>query len=364
MNNATLQTAIDSAKMLMLMGRGLLTQAEVGFQRGRVDDAVYRLVRMGQHKDNSSEQRSLVAFLSNLNARLATELSAFDIVALSNNALATHARVKALNNERVTATTLSNVAASIRTIATVKTPQFDQMLEALDKKVKTPAGERGRILHTFGSVVRNDEWVSLLLALKVRQPVQLSTALMQEYSSGQGRNQREAKMATLVTVADNGKSTVAPQVLTVMVALTPKVAIQHAKVATLFSALMIDAANTDVVNSLLTQATTPQEVAIAGIDAFVQEQIDALVKGLAARQKTYKAEVEARRAAQAVKKEDDAVAALKGMGAHLAVLAANPKLLARALEQAGLAQPAATSAKAPVKKATKAAATTARKARS
>ena len=51
----------------------------------------------------------------------------------------------------------------------------------------------------------------------------------------------------------------------------------------------------------------------------------------------YDAGAKVKRAAAEQRREDDAVKALQGMGAHLAVLASNPALLARALKEAGLA---------------------------
>lgn len=348
MNNATLQLAIDAAKMTCLLGKGVVDPAEVSFQRGRVEDAVYRLVRMGAQKESGSEVRNLTKFIGDLHEKLVDVLNKVDVDVLTDSGVASYSRVKLRNAERFNDKHSREFASNLRAVQSVKTPMFDRAIEAIDKKAKN-SGERGRILHTFGSVVRNDEWMSLLLQLGAKKAVKGNTALIQEYSSGQGRAQRLTKMATLLSagIAQAGTAT---GVVTVMVGLTPKIVIQHEKVAPLFAALMANVANTEAVNTLIEQATIAQEVAVTGVDAFVSERIDALVKGLTARQKTYASEEAARRKALDKKKEDDAVAALKGMGSHLAVLAANPKLLAQALEQAGLSTTAAPAKKVVARK--------------
>ena len=331
MNNANLQLASDASKMIILLGRGILDQAEASKLRSRVDDAVYRLVRLGQLNASTPEKLEVEIFIKNIHAALVREMALLNVDTLVNKKVG-------YGLKNAMATTLTDVAM-VRTIFNrlnlvpePQTPGFDRAHPGVAEATK-----RGQILNIFGSIVRNDEWMSLMLLLNAPHPVKLNTILTQEYSSGQGRDQREAKVASLVSETKPVGIKASLDVLTISAALTPKVAVQHAKVAPLFSALMVDPANADAINKLLGEATRAEEVVLADVPAFVQRRLDALVKGLTQQKKVHETETKAKREAVERKKEDDAVQALQGMGAHLSVLASNPALLARALQAAGLA---------------------------
>lgn len=331
MNNANLQLASDASKMIILLGRGILDQAEASKLRSRVDDAVYRLVRMGQIKASTPEKLEVEIFIKNMHAALVREMAQLNVDVLVSKKVG-------YNLKGALVTTLTDIAM-VRTIFKrldlVPAPQtlgFDTTHTGIAEATK-----RGQILNIFGSTVRNDEWMSLLLLLNVPNAIKLNTALMHEYSSGQGREQREAKVASLVSETKPSSVKASLDVLTISAALTPKVVVQHAQVAPLFSTLMVNKENGEAVNKLLMEATRPEEVALVDIPVFIQKRIDALVKGLTLQKKTHEAETKVKREAAARKKEDDAVNALQNMGEHLSVLAGNPALLARALQQAGLA---------------------------
>ena len=349
MNNTTLQLASDASKMLVLLGRGILNQAETSRVRSRLDDAVYRLVRLGQLKAASPEKLGLELFVQNLYDALVREMALLNAEALVNKKAGYNFK-GALANTLVDVGQVKTIANRLLMVQEAKTQGFDRTNTGPEA-----AEARGKILHIFGSIVRNDEWMSLLLNLGTHNPVKLNTMLMQEYSSAQGREERAVKVLSLLSETKTVSAKGSLDVLTISAALTPKVAVQHAKVAPLFSALMVDPSNSDAVNKLLGEATRVQEVALADVAQFVQAKLDALVKGLTLQKKVHDAETKAKRTAAERKKEDDAVNALKGMGAHLSVLASNPALLARALEAAGLAPQEASAkvarARAPIKAA-------------
>ena len=362
MNKATLQIAVDSAKMLTLLGRsvagnrGILAANEMGRLRARLEQAVYRLVRLGQQNATSPEKQDVVRFIKATYDSLARELGLFKLDVLVAGDLG-HKYQKVLVNKD-SLPMVKGVYERLMSVPEAATPGFDSM-DNKSGNFEQRQAKKGQILTIFGSVVRNDEWMTLLLRLDAPTPARLNSTLTQEYSSGQGRDQRADKVASLVT----DKSEAAPTdagALSVLVALTPKVLVDNVKVSQLYSALAVDKANTPVLDKLLDAAVKPQEVALSDVATEVQARIDALVDGLQKQQKTHRAEVQARRTAAERKREDDAVVALQGMGTHLAVLASNPALLARALEQAGLAPAPAATKKAAPKKAV-AAKTTARK---
>ena len=331
MNNATLQLASDASKMLVLLGRGILDQGDCNRLRSRLDDAVYRLVRLGQLKASSPEKLQLELFCQNMHTALVREMALLNAESLVNKKAGYNFK-GALANSLVDVGQVKTIVSRLLMVPEARTPGFDKANTGLNA-----AEVRGKILHIFGSIVRNDEWMSLLLTLGTQNPVKLNTVMMQEYSSAQGREERAAKVASLVSETKAVGSKASLEVLTISAALTPKVAVQHAKVAPLFSALMVDPANSDAVNKLLAEATWVQEVALADVAEFVQARLDTLVKGLTLQKKVHEAETKSKRAALERKREDDAVAALQGMGSHLSVLASNPALLKRALEAAGLA---------------------------
>lgn len=357
MNKTTLQIAVDSAKMLTLLDRGvILSDSQAGRLRARLEQAVYRLVRLGQQNATSPEKQDVVRFIKATYESLARELALFKLDVLVSGDRG-HNYQKVLVNKDSLAM-VKGVYERLFAVPEAATPGFDTM----DRKAGTfqeIQAKRGQILSIFGSVVRNDEWMSLLLRLNAPNPARLNSALTQEYSSGQGRDQRADKVASLVTDKAEAAPTEAGALI-VLVALTPKVLVDNVKVSQLYSALAVDKNNTPALDQLLDAAVKPQEVALSDVATHVQARIDALIDGLQKQQKTHRAEVQARRTAAERKREDDAVVALQGMGTHLAVLASNPALLARALEQAGLAPAPAATKKAAPKKAV-AAKTTARK---
>ncbi len=362
MNKATLQIAVDSAKMLNLLGRavgrnkGVLAANEVGRLRARLEQAVYRLVRLGQQNATSPEKQDVVRFIKATYESLVRELGLFKLDVVVDGDLGHNYQKVLVNKDSLPM--VKGVYDRLMAVPEAVTPGFDALERKSGGGTEVLQARKGQILNIFGSVVRNDEWMSLLLRLDAPTPARLNSTLTQEYSSGQGRDQRADKVASLVTDKSEATSTDAGA-MTVLVALTPKVLVDNVKVSQLYSALAVDKANTPVLDKLLDAAVKPKEVALSDVAGEVQARIDALIDGLQKQQKTYRAEVQARRTAAERKREDDAVVALQGMGAHLAVLANNPALLARALEQAGLA--AAPSATKAVAKKSAASKTTGRK---
>lgn len=192
-------------------------------------------------------------------------------------------KVDALVNRKVGYNFKGVLATTLTDVRQVKTIGSRLMLIPEAKTLNTLPSQvvpRGNTLRTFGSIVRNDEWLSFLLTLGTNNPVSLNIALMEEYSSNQGRAERAVKVASLVSEVEPASKKAPLGVLTISAALTPKVAVQHRVVAPLLSALMLDPTNLEVVNTLLGAATRAEEVLLANVSESIQNRLDALIKGL------------------------------------------------------------------------------------
>lgn len=333
MNNITLQLAANTAKMIILLGKGILTHTQSSQLRARVDEAVYTLVRLGQLKASNSEKLEMELELKNTHDTLVKELRL-----LSVDAIVEKKEKYSLMN------VLSNGAMSVpqargifeRLLGAPKT--YSTGFEKINKinKRSDEALIRGKILRAFSSIVRNDEWLSLMLTLNALRPMQLNTILVQEHSSRQGINERAARVDSLISEKKRvGVSAV--EAPTILAGLTNKFVAQHPKVMPILSSLMVDSKNGAAVKKLFDEATKLEEIGVSAVAEFVTKRLDTLLKGLTLQQKIHERETQVNRAAAERVREDAAVSALSGMGAHLAVLASNPALLARALEAAGLA---------------------------
>ena len=331
MNKNTLQLAIDSAKMMFLLAKGVLTQAQVSLLRARLDEAVYVSVRLGQLNTSSSDKLSTNLYISNMHAVFLEEMRLLSVDAM----------VEKGSEYRWM---LSNGAASVPQARGISErllgiPQVD--FKKIVSKITSQREElnRGGILHTFSSVVRNDQWLHLLLTLNAQHPVRLNAILVQEHSSRQGLEERMEKFDSLVseTMILDASIPVAAVEPTMLAGLTVKFLGQHPKVLPILQLLKSGSATIEVVNKLFNEAAKVEEIAQSNVAEFIKNRLDALVKGLTQQKNIYEREVKEKRAVVKREKEEAAVLALKGMGAHLAVLAANPELLARALEAAGLA---------------------------
>jgi hypothetical protein len=320
--------------MIILLGRGIINQAQASQLRARLDGAVYRLVRMSQLKVSNHETFELETFIKRMHTALLGVMSLLKVDVLVNK----HVSYTSKNVMATTLTDIKSIFNSLELYIEPKTPVFDRAVPG-----HTEAATRAQILKTFGSIVRNDEWMSLMLQLGAKDPATLNRLMIQAYSSGQGREMLADKKASLVVEITKGlpldtsaSGDAFSKVMSVVVGVTPKIAVMNVKVAPLFSALMMDPVNSEAVNRLLGEATRIEEVYVGDIPVFIQKKIDSLVEGLTLQKTVYDEETKAKRTAAVRKKEDAAVTALAGMREHLSVLAANPALMARALEMAGI----------------------------
>lgn len=330
MNNATLQLAVDASKMLILLGKGSIDSKEAGRIRARLDEVVFRLWVAGNDKSiaRKVETLGLVGYVTQLHEALTKSMAYFNVASL--------VRVKpnyGLKNVLISNTVdIKEVRSIAAVLNTLTLPHSGDVFVRLEKNI------RGEVLHKFNSIVRNDQWLTLLMMLNVPEAVKLNAELMAEYASNQGREQRAEKVAFFVTdvVGNTTNEVFEIKDLFITVSLSAKTLVLHKAVAPLFSALVSNPFNASVASALLAEATKPIEVAVMDVEFALNKKIDAFVLGLKQQQKTYKLEEAKRKRESVQKKEDAAVDALAGMRDHLQILAANPELLARALAQANL----------------------------
>lgn len=333
MNNITLQLAADTAKMIILLGKGILTSSQHSQLRSRVDESVYTLVRLGQLKASNSEKLEMELGLKNMHDTLVKEMRFLSVDAIVEKK-EKYSLMAVLSNGAMSVPQARGIFERLLGLPTIYNTDFEKI-----KKINKSGDEaliRGKILRAFASIVRNDEWLSLMLTLNAVRPVLLNTVLVEEYSSRQGLNERIIRFNSLLSEKKSVSSSLV-ETPAILVGLTTKFVAQHARVTPIWSSLMVDVKNGAAVNKLFDEATKLEEINPNEVTGFIKKRLDALVKGLTLQKKIHERETLANRAAAERVREDAAVSALSGMGAHLAVLASNPALLARALEAAGLA---------------------------
>lgn len=319
MNFTTLQTAVDSTKMLFLLGNIKAYNKITTILRANIDNSVYTLVR-GKDKAHAE---ALAYYIQNVHDALVKAMGKIEVERLVNSIVG-----GAPHGLSVNTSTMNEMCGALAAIA------FPEDAVFYNKEVNDNI-LRGQILHKFSSVVRNDSWNMLLLTLGTANSSALSLQLVGHYGSKQGRAERAEKVLSLLTDRSTAPKTtsVGTSDMIVRIELSEKTIRMHPEVAPFLANPVYDVSNARAIDALISEATKSTDVTVFRVGAVIEEKIAVLVKKLENQEKVSALEQEKKKREALVKKEDLLVKKLTAMGEQLKELMDNPKLLERAFAE-------------------------------
>ena len=352
MNEQTLQLAIDTGKILLILTPVGINYQEanriVGELRSALDEAVYRVITGAKLKPQLTGFKDTVDYIGDVHGKLLTYMDRFHVDQLIGWTV-NHPKVTISQclKDREDISDLFGVRrlsawATSRPGRTFQQPSRDA--EVIDK-------ERGDILRAFGSLIRNDSWVPALIKLGVTpvRAIELSAALCERHSSRQGMMEAPDRKALLINegpIAVKAKKSVSlkaatvpkitPDDFVVYVALPADIVSRHPVIRDMFNRLASATGTSAALSRLVTEAIEPKAMtsAFADAQALAQDKLLVFIAGMQAIQATVDKDNSVKAANKKQKDEDAALVALKAMGPLLKVLQGNPALLAKALASA------------------------------
>lgn len=354
MNEKTLQLAIDTGKLLLILSPvGLNNQPAnriVGELRSALDEAVYRVITGATIKSQFPGYKENVDYIEEVHVMLLGYMGRFHVDQLVGwTAHTPRTTISQCLKDREDLADLFGVRrlsawAALRPGHTVSLPLHLRDTAMLDKT-------RGDLLRAFGSLIRNDSWVPTLIKLGVTpvRAIEFNAALCERHSSRQGMAEVPERKARLINEGPvaakskksvSSKAAIVPQItpddFVVYVALPADTVSRHPVVREMFNRLAAVTGTSAALSRLVTEAIEPKAMtsAFADAQALAQDKLLVFINGMQAIQAAVDKENSVKVANKKKKDEDAALIALKAMGPLLKVLQGNPALLAKALASA------------------------------
>jgi hypothetical protein len=333
MNKQTLDTAVRVGQMLKLMAP--LAAANKTFAkrhsklRAALDEQVVLCILAPESEQGAHAPGAIVEFDKVLRDSMLERLNVQGLI--KNSGLAPTIAFNAARKDRI-----SDVH---QVLAPVEAVSYET-----SQKLKLDQARRSKIIREFTSVVKNTNWLGVLMHVGLTAPMatQQSMGLTRTHSSEQGRELLAMKLAQLCPTyfeenavaarRTRSKTTAAPAVkadgfYTTHVTLSVNALLAQSDIAALVGVAPVSTQST--LEGLLKKAAEPVVVA-AGVspEAAAQRVIDELVAGLVARNKAIETEKRALRKRAEESAKASAVDALKQLSPQLLkVLKDNPDLL-------------------------------------
>ena len=352
MNEQTLQLAIDTGKILLIVtpvGHNCQEANRiVGELRSALDEAVYSVINSVNLKTQPAELKDTVEYIGDVHSKLLGYMERFHVDQLVGW---TASNPKMTINKCLRDREDISDLFGIRRLSTWSALRPGQAVKRVLRNAAVIDKERGDILRAFGSLIRNESWVPTLIKLGVTpvQAMELSFALRERHSTRQGMIEAPNRKALLITEGPirvkakksaSSKAAPIPQITSddfvVYVALPADIVSRNPVIRDMFNRLASASGTSAALSSLMIDAIEPKAItsAFADAQAMAQAKLLALIAGMQAIQATVDKDNSVKAANKNKKDEEAALAALKALGPLLKVLQGNPALLAKALASA------------------------------